>query len=143
MEPFWECQGGRKDWERERRGERKRESDDENIESLARSSRRTTRSQAHSSRGSAAGCLDQTCWNQRCRQRHLAVTNGIGHIAQAEAPSANTQFPFSETDSWNGMVKCWAGPVMVDEAPSLRFSKKKKQFQFQFFIFYLCSLYIA
>ena len=32
------------------------------------------------------------------RERHVAVTNGIGQIAQAGAPSANTQFPFSESD---------------------------------------------
>jgi hypothetical protein len=32
------------------------------------------------------------------RRRHPALANGIGHIAQAEPPSANTQFHISEND---------------------------------------------
>ena len=66
------------------------------------------------------------------RQRHLAVANGIGHVAQAEPPSANTLFPSRNRQTisdLNIMVKCW-GLLMVDEAPSLRFSIS---------IFYLCS----
>jgi len=32
------------------------------------------------------------------RRMHPALANGIGHIAQAEPPSANTQFHISEND---------------------------------------------
>lgn len=32
------------------------------------------------------------------RRRHPALANGIGYIAQAELPSANTQFHVSEND---------------------------------------------
>jgi hypothetical protein len=63
---FENAMANAKDWETERRGKRKRERDDEDIERHSQSTQRTTRSQSRSSRGSA-GRKSAPARADRCR----------------------------------------------------------------------------
>jgi hypothetical protein len=84
-----------KDWEMEKRGKRKRDHNDEDIERFLQPSHRTARSQSRSSRGSAGrksapahkgfNTVEDRCGGSRTnRHRHLELADGNGHIARPE-----------------------------------------------------------
>jgi hypothetical protein len=118
---FEHARGNAKDWKTEKRGKRKREHDDEDIERLLQSSHRTTRSVSFIAwwcrtkvcSSSKDSIQSEMCGGSRTNielTQHLELADGNGHIAQQEPLGEYAVSRFGQrqkTSIWSRMVERW------------------------------------
>ena len=95
------------DWERSNRGKRKREQDDEDIERLTQSSRRTTRSQSRISQGPTDSNVKHIYTSVGCKRKAAPSTSGnmltecaVSHLSKRQ-----------KTSDFHTTVKRWAESI--------------------------------